>query len=112
MEEQREKLSLEKEKILELEQSKKCLEEEKRQQTEKKQRISEQLSVQKDAIFSMMDDQLDTKEKLSRYDTMEEQLLIRNAEYNSRLIALQSDLKDYKGKSEKLEEALQATQHK
>ena len=112
MEEQREKLSLEKEKILELEQSKKCLEEEKRQQTEKKQRISEQLSVQKDAIFSMMDDQLDTKEKLSRYDTMEEQLLIRNAEYNSRLIALQSDLKDYNGKSEKLEEALQATQQK
>src|SRR5699024_3506652 len=68
------------------------------------------LSIQKDALFSMMDDQLDTKEKMSRYDTMEEQLLIRNAEYNSRLIALQSDLKEYNKKNAALEEELQKTQ--
>ena len=37
---------------------------------------------------------------------------VRNAEYNSRLITLQSDMKDYNGKSEKLEEELLATQQK
>lgn len=58
----------------------------------------------------MMDDQLDTKEKLSRYDTMEEQLQIRNAEYNSRLIALQSDLREYNEKNTRLEEELKKTQ--
>ncbi|MDO5147381.1 MAG: chromosome segregation protein SMC [Eubacteriales bacterium] len=69
--------------------------------------LSQKLEERKDALFSSMDDQLDTKEKLSRYDTMEEQLVIRNAEYNSRLIGLQSDWKDYEAKKAELEEELE-----
>ena len=108
--EQQEQLAGQQEKISALEEEKARLTEEKEQLTGQKQLAAEKLSIQKDAIFSMMDDQLDTKEKLSRYDTMEEQLLIRNAEYNSRLIALQSDLKEYNGKTARLETSLEETQ--
>ena len=41
----------------------------------------------------------DTKEKLSRYAAMEEQLEIRNAEYNSRYISFNSELKEYNEKA-------------
>ena len=42
-----------------------------------------------------MNSSSDTKEKLSRYAAMEEQLEIRNAEYNSRYISFNSELKEY-----------------
>lgn len=44
----------------------------------------------------------DTKEKLSRYAAMEEQLEIRNAEYNSRYISFNSELKEYNETAEEL----------
>lgn len=108
--EQKEQLDSLKRELTELEAEKSRLTEEKGKYIEKKKLASEKLSIQKDALFSMMDDQLDTKEKLSRYDTMEEQLQIRNAEYNSRLIALQSDLKDYNEKNTRLEAELKENQ--
>ena len=100
----------EKEKLSAMEEERARLVQEKEARNAEKLKAAEKLSIQKDALFSMMDDQLDTKEKMSRYDTMEEQLLIRNAEYNSRLIALQSDLKEYNKKNAALEEELQKTQ--
>ena len=42
------------------------------------------ISGENDRLFSIMNTSSDTKEKLSRYAAMEEQLEIRNAEYNSR----------------------------
>ena len=110
--EQQEKLTSEQVRLSELETEKERLTGELEKYTEEKKLVAEKLSIQKDALFSMMDDQLDTKEKLSRYDTMEEQLQIRNAEYNSRLIALQSDLKEYNEKNARLEERLKETQQK
>ena len=100
----------EKEKLSAMEEERARLVQEKEARNAEKLKAAEKLSIQKDALFSMMDDQLDTKEKMSRYDTMEEQLLIRNAEYNSRLIALQSALKEYNKKNAALEEELQKTQ--
>ncbi|MCD8019890.1 MAG: chromosome segregation protein SMC, partial [Clostridiales bacterium] len=76
---------------------------------EQKANISAKITTQRDALYTMMDDQLDTKEKMSRYDAMEEQLHIRNAEYNSRLLSLQSELKDYNGKAAQLESELEQT---
>lgn len=105
-----EQLVFQKEQLSEMEGEKIRLASEKAKQSKEKQKAAERLSIQKDALFSMMDDQLDTKEKLSRYDTMEEQLIIRNAEYNSRLIALQSDLKEYNKKYSLMEEQLTKTQ--
>lgn len=108
--EQQEQLASREEELAELETEKSRLAKEKETYIEEKKLASEKLSIQKDELFSMMDDQLDTKEKLSRYDTMEEQLQIRNAEYNSRLIALQSDLREYNEKNTRLEEELKKTQ--
>ena len=45
------------------------------------------ISGENDRLFSIMNTSSDTKEKLSRYAAMEEQLEIRNAEYNSRYIS-------------------------
>ena len=98
------------EKISVLEKEKEQREKEKDALVQKKQVVTRKIALQKDALFSMMDDQLDTKEKLSRYDTMEEQLQIRNAEYNSRLIALQLDLKEYNQKATALEKDLEEAQ--
>ncbi len=100
----------EEEKISALQEKKEQQEKEREDLEQKKQVVTRKISLQKDALFSMMDDQLDTKEKLSRYDTMEEQLQIRNAEYNSRLIALQVDLKEYKQKAAALEKNLEEVQ--
>ena len=108
-EKQRQTLKEQEEHLVQLEQEKAALEQEKAGRMEEKQVVSKKLDIQKDALFSMLDDQLDTKEKLSRYDTMEEQLLIRNAEYNSRLIAFQSDLKEYREKAVYLEASMEKT---
>ena len=107
---QRQQLEEQRERLAELEREKEELEKEKEGKLEQKKVVGKKLEIQKDALFSMMDDQLDTKEKMSRYDTMEEQLLIRNAEYNSRLIAFQSDLKEYRQKAADLESAMEKTQ--
>ncbi len=50
----------------------------------------------------IMNTSSDTKEKLSRYAAMEEQLEIRNAEYNSRYISFNSELKEYNETAEEL----------
>lgn len=60
------------------------------------------ISGENDRLFSIMHTSSDTKEKLSRYATMEEQLEIRNAEYNSRYISFNSELKEYNKKAEEL----------
>ena len=53
-------------------------------------------------LFSIMNTSSGTKEKLSRYAAMEEQLEIRNAEYNSRYISFNSELKEYNETAEEL----------
>ena len=69
----------------------------------KEQDICEKrISGENDRLFSIMNSSSDTKEKLSRYATMEEQLEIRNAEYNSRYISFNSELKEYNETAEKL----------
>ena len=60
------------------------------------------ISGENDRLFSIMNSSSDTKEKLSRYATMEEQLEIRNAEYNSRYISFNSELKEYNEAAEDL----------
>ncbi|MDD7113246.1 MAG: chromosome segregation protein SMC [Lachnospiraceae bacterium] len=114
---QAEKKKLLEEQNAQIEQSEhqlKQLSAQKEQQKEKRKELeirrdvlNEKMSARKDALFSMMDSQSDTKEKLSRYDTMEEQLQIRNAEYNSRLIAFQSEKKEYNEKAARLEVDMQ-----
>ena len=61
------------------------------------------ISGENDRLFSLMNSSSDTKEKLSRYAAMEEQLEIRNAEYNSRYISFNSELKEYNETAEKLQ---------
>lgn len=61
------------------------------------------ISGENDRLFSIMNSSSDTKEKLSRYAAMEEQLEIRNAEYNSRYISFNSELKEYNETAEKLQ---------
>ena len=60
------------------------------------------ISGKNDRLFSIMNTSSDTKEKLSRYAAMEEQLEIRNAEYNSRYISFNSELKEYNETAEEL----------
>ena len=60
------------------------------------------ISGENDRLFSIMNTSSDTKEKLSRYAAMEEQLEIRNAEYNSRYISFNSELKEYNETAEEL----------
>lgn len=66
------------------------------------QTCEEKISGENDRLFSIMNSSSDTKEKLSRYKTMEEQLEIRNAEYNSRYISFNSELKEYNEAAEDL----------
>ena len=60
------------------------------------------ISGENDRLFSIMNTSSDTKEKLSRYAAMEERLEIRNAEYNSRYISFNSELKEYNETAEEL----------
>lgn len=70
---------------------------------EKEQNICErEISGENDRLFSIMNSSSDTKEKLSRYAAMEEQLEIRNAEYNSRYISINSELKEYNKTAQEL----------
>ena len=103
LEEQKTQISAEKEQLKQLEAEKEQQENERKQLQEQQASLGEKMSAKKDALFSMMDTHSDTKEKLSRYDTMEEQLQIRNAEYNSRLISFQSEKKEYNEKAARLE---------
>ncbi len=64
----------------------------------RKEALSREAEGKRDRLFSMISSNSDAKEKMSRLKTMEEQLTIRNAEYNSRLIAFQSDLKGHQEK--------------
>lgn len=59
--------------------------------TQKKERLMTMTAGERDKLFSLMSSSADIKEKLSRYIAMEEQLQIRNAEYNSRLLTYQSE---------------------
>ncbi len=61
-------------------------------------------------IFSLMSSQTDMKEKLSRYETMEEQLAIREAEFNSRSLRIRSDLKEARKQEQENEGLLAAAQ--
>ena len=60
------------------------------------------ISGENDRLFSLLNSSSNTKEKLSRYAAMEEQLEIRNAEYNSRYISFNSELKEYNETVERL----------
>ena len=66
----------------------------------KREGLSQEAEGKRDRLFSMISSDTDAREKMSRYQTMEEQLSIRNAEYNSRLITFQTERKDT---SERLE---------
>ncbi len=68
----------------------------------RKDACSEEAQGERDRLFSMISSDTDAKEKMSRYQTMEEQLGIRNAEYNSRLIAFQSEQKEQEEKARAL----------
>ena len=61
-------------------------------------------------IFSIMSSHTDMKEKLSRYETMEEQLTLREAEFNSRTLRVKSDLKEARKKEQENEGFLAAAQ--
>ena len=69
---------------------------------EEQESCEKKISGENDRLFSIMNTSSDTKEKLSRYSTMEEQLEIRNAEYNSRYISFNSELKEYNETAESL----------
>ncbi len=79
---------------------------------EEKERISRTLAKQRDAVYSLLDTQLDAKERLSRYDALEEQLAIRDAEYKSRLITYESDLESCRKEAEEVRETLRETKEK
>ena len=69
---------------------------------EEQEACEKKISGENDRLFSIMNTSSDTKEKLSRYAAMEEQLEIRNAEYNSRYISFNSELKEYNETAEEL----------
>ena len=70
----------------------------------RKDHLTEETEGKRDRLFSLISSDADTKEKMSRYEAMEEQLNIRNAEYNSRLIAFSSERKGHQDKSRDLNE--------
>lgn len=78
----------------------------------RKEALTEETEGKRDRLFSMISNDSDTKEKMSRYQTMEEQLNIRNAEYNSRLIAFQSERKEHQEKVSVLTEEYTVVQKK
>ena len=61
-------------------------------------------------IFSIMSSHTDMKEKLSRYETMEEQLTLREAEFQSRNLRIRSDLKESRRQEQENEGLLAAAQ--
>ncbi|MDO4976146.1 MAG: chromosome segregation protein SMC [Eubacteriales bacterium] len=84
-----------------------------------RQKVSDQLSAleekknaQQEKMLSMITSNSDLKEKLSRVETLEEQLNIRNAEYNSRHLMLRSELSEYQKKAEELRDELEITKEK
>lgn len=58
----------------------------------------EKVKRESDRQFSLLHESSGTKEKLGRYQAMEEQLEIRNAEYNSRYLSFNAELAGYKEK--------------
>lgn len=81
-----------------------------------RQKVSEQLSALESArsdeqefMIHQMSSSSDLKEKLSRVETLEEQLNIRNADYNSRYLMLQAEISEYHEKSKNLTAELEST---
>lgn len=70
----------------------------------RKEAISREAQGERDRLFSLISNDSDTKEKMGRYQTMEEQLNIRNAEYASRLLAFQSERKEYQDQADAFKE--------
>lgn len=67
------------------------LEEAQNEKTELEQKVNRE----NEQLFSIMNSSSDTKEKLGRYNALEEQLEIRNAEYNSRYLSFNTERKEY-----------------
>ncbi len=78
---------------------------EKKQQ--EKIKIEGKIAARQDTFYDYLNANTDAKEKLSRYEAMEEQLGIRNAEYSRRLLGLNNELNDYKNRSVILERELE-----
>ncbi|MBR0382165.1 MAG: chromosome segregation protein SMC [Eubacterium sp.] len=57
-------------------------------------------------LFDLMSIHSDRKEQLSRYEAMEEQLQIRHAQYQSRLLAIRSSRADQESQASQLAEAI------
>ncbi len=72
-------------------------------------RLQERIHTEQDSLYESMHTEADTKEKLSRFEAMEEQLKIRNAEYNSRLLALRTARKEQESGKERLVEEIRQT---
>lgn len=84
-----------------------------------RQKVSDQLASldaakmeEQERLLHRLSSSSDVKEKLSRVSTLEEQLNIRNAEYNGRYLTLRSEIADYHSRAEKLTEELSACEHK
>ena len=67
-----------------------------------RQKLSDQLTALEEArseeqehMLTHLSDTSDLKEQITRLETLEEQLTIRNAEYNSRYLTLQSEIDSY-----------------
>ncbi len=78
----------------------------------KQSKLIGKISAKQDTMIDALSSNTSVKEKLGRFQAMEEQLGIRNAEYNSRLISLQSDMKDYGHRAALLEQELKETHTK
>ncbi len=84
-----------------------------------KQKLSDQISSlekskleEQERMLSLLSSSSEKKEKLGRIDALEEQLNIRNAEYNSRYLTMRSELADYHEKAEKLSNDISDTKEK
>jgi len=67
-----------------------------------RQKVSDQLegleaarSQEQEQMLSLLSDTSDLKEKITRVETLEEQLNLRNADYNSRYLLLRSEIAEY-----------------
>ena len=78
-----------------------------------RQKVSDQLTALEEArseeqenMLTHLSDTSDLKEKITRVETLEEQLTIRNAEYNSRYLMLQSEIASYHEGASSLKEEI------
>lgn len=73
---------------------------------EEKIKLEGKILAKQDTLFDYLSSNTDAKEKLSRYEAMEEQLTIRNAEYSRRLLSLSNELGEYGKRAAFLEHEL------